>query len=252
MRDEIKKDGINVGMADTTVGSDGESTYTLKQKVENFLYHYKWHTIIGVFLAFVLVWVLISLFDDPAEDAFVGYIGEHSYSTYEQQDISETLSDAISFDINGDGRTLIDFHSMYYLTDEQIKEEAQMAEAKGEEYYFAYMENQKNYESFLGDINSRDAAIWLVSEQVYSQLDKSKLMPMEDIFGYLPESAVDEYALDCSKLDITNVAAKEVRFRSYLVMRVSRDYSFIMGNEEIIASLEKDMALFRKLAEYKK
>lgn len=238
---------------DTQNGEDTakEQKLNFKNKLDNFLYHYKWHTLIGVGAVLVLIWVVASFFGGTEIDARIGYIGDHPYSALEMRELSDKLSAKLKFDSNGDGKTVIDFESHYYLNDEQLRREAEAAAAKGEEYYFSYLENAKNYEAFEKDIKSRDAAIWFVSPEVYATLDKSKLMPLEDILGYLPEGAVDGYALSCSSLDFTTGQLTQIKYRSYLVMRVEREYSTIMGNDIAMKQLEADIALFREIANYK-
>ena len=225
---------------------------TFKEKLDNYLYHYKWHTIIGVACVRVLIWVAFSFISGSETDASIGYIGDHGYSSIENGEISDKLGEILHFDSNGDGKTVIDFNSLYYLNYDQLKSEMEKAQGKGDEYYFSFVENAKNYEAFEKDIGSRDAAIWFVSEEVYNTLDKSKLMPLSDILGYVPEGAVDGYAIPSSSLDITNDALTPIKYRSYLVMRIEREYSTIMGNDKILEQLKSDMALFKEIVEYKK
>ncbi len=231
---------------------EGEKKGGFKAKLDNFLYHYKWHTVVCAFLAFVLLWVVISSFGKMSDDAYIGYIGEYSYSSLQMRDISRVISDALDYDKNEDGKTVIDFHSIYYMTEEQMLQAAEEAEARGDEFGISYIENSKNYDTFISELTSRDCAIWFVSEQVYETLDKSKLMPLSDILGYTPEGAVDEYAVKSSELDITLSAAKEIRYRSYLVLRMDREYSFIMGNDRALEAMRDDMELYRRIVEYEK
>ncbi|MEE1357481.1 MAG: hypothetical protein UHG68_07975 [Clostridia bacterium] len=226
--------------------------YTFKQKLDNFFYHYKWHVIIGAFLCFVLIWVIFSSFFQKGEEAYIGYIGDYAYSHEEKRKISDKISAAIDLDLDGDGECAIEFRSLHYLSAAQVEELAQKAEKLDREFEYHPVQNEKNYENFVNELETGDTAVWLVSKEVYEMMDKSSLMSLQDILGYTPEGAVDEYALDCADLDFATDMTREIKYNSYLIMRVERDYSFIMGEQTAYDELEDDKALFKAVAEYKK
>lgn len=231
------------------VPSDALS-YSFKQKIDNFFYHYKFHTIVAVFLTFVIIWTIISSVGKNTEDAYIGYIGDNSYTQEEIQTITQNISSALKH--LGDGEDyIIDFRPYNYLSAEQIEEEASRAEALGRDYEYYPVKNEKNFESFMSELQMGDIAVWFVSGEVYERMDKSNLLPIEYILGYVPEGAVDEYALKCSDLDITSVV-KRTSNNTYLIMRASREYSAMMGEEEVMRQLERDKALYKAIVEYKK
>jgi len=224
-------------------------SYTFKQKVDNFFYHYKFHTVVVLFLVFVIVWTVATSVGKNEEDAYIGYIGEHSYSQEDIERISNNITSALKLGQNGE-EYVIDFRPYNYMSEAQVEAEVSRAEELGRDYEYYPVKNEKNYESFVSELEMGDIAVWFVSHQVYERMDKSKLMPIEYILGYIPEGAVDEYALDCSKLDVTSVVSRTGN--TYLNMRGNREYSAMMGEEEIMRELEEDKALYKALAEYKK
>ena len=83
------------------------------KKLENFWYYYKWHTIVGVFLVFVAVVLLLQTCGKVKTDAYILYAGPHDVSRVAQNgDISEYESILSTFkrvckDQDGDGLTTI-------------------------------------------------------------------------------------------------------------------------------------------------
>ena len=83
------------------------------KKLENFWYYYKWHTIVGVFLVFVAVVLLLQTCGKVKTDAYILYAGPHDVSRVAQNgDISEYESMLSTFkrvckDQDGDGLTTI-------------------------------------------------------------------------------------------------------------------------------------------------
>ena len=227
---------------------------SFRQKLDNFMYHYKWHTIAVCFIIFVVIWAGASLISNGGgEDMYIGYIGEYAYSNEEIGEIQDKMSKKLSFDINGDQKTSIGLMSFHYYTAEQIENKAQEAKDKGEDWGFYPELNAKNYEHFVTELDNGSTSVWLVSKEVYEGMDKSALVPIESILGYTPErGAVDEYAIDCSTLPFCNETTREISFNTYLVLRVRKNHSFIMGEGKAQEELENAKKLFCAIVEYKK
>ena len=83
-------------------------------------------------------------------------------------------------------------------------------------------------------------------------MDKSVLMPIEDILGYTHNGAVDEYAIDCASLPFSYDMTRTVTFNTYLVMRAVRTFSFIMGDEIAERELEEAKIIYKAIVDYKK
>lgn len=250
MNSNINTQKTNTEEVVSATAPSDKLSHAFKKKVDNFFYHYKFHTIVVVFLAFVIIWTVASSVGKNTEDAYIGYIGDVSYTQEEIDEIGKKVSSALKLGEDGED-FIIDFRPYNYLSEDQIEAEAKRAEELGRDYEYYPVKNEKNYESFVSEIEMGDIAVWFVSSQVYERMDKSKLMPIEYILGYIPEGAVDEYALKCNDLDITSVV-KRTSNNTYLIMRGSREYSAMMGEEEIMRQLEKDKALYKAIVEYKK
>ncbi len=233
--------------------NDENANYSKKQKIDNFFYHYKWHVIAAAFILFVILWVSISMIGQQGEEAYIGYIGEYAYSHSEKEEISKKMSAALDVDFDGDGKCTLEFQTFHFYSDTQLADLATKEYDPDEDMQFHPELNAKNYEHFITELESGNIAVWFVSKEVYDMMDKSVLMPIEDILGYVPErGAVDEYAYDCAYLPFSSSMTRELTYSTYLVMRVKRSYSFIMGEDIAATELEESKALYKAVVEYKK
>ncbi len=232
---------------------DENVQYTTQQKISNFFYHYKWHVAAVCFVVFVILWVVISSFGQGGEEAYIGYIGEYAYSHSEKDEISQKMSSLLNIDLDGDGECTLEFQTFHFYSDSQIEQLSKTQLKEGEDLQFHPEYNKKNYEHFLTELENGNTAVWLVSKEVYEQMDKSVLLPIEDVLGYIPDSgAIDEYAIDCSVLPFSYDTTREITYNSYLVLRVKRAYSFIMGEAEAARELEDAKRLYTAIVQYTK
>ena len=224
---------------------------TLRQRIENYWYHYRFRTIAAAFIIFVVIWGIIMAVGRTGEDITIGYVGEHLYTQEQAEDAGVKLSACLDLDLDGNGETEIMLVQYQYLADSQIKELAADAEKKGLEFSYYPEVNSHNYELFENELATGNTSVWMVSPEVYEMMDKSMLMPISEVLGYVPEKGVvDEYAINCMSLPLCCKAVMTLSTNSYLVMRADRQYSFIMGDERMEAELEDGKALFRAIVEY--
>ena len=101
--------------------------------LDNFWYHYKWHVIIGLFIAVFLFVSIGQMVSKDKVDAYIMYAGPTAFCAseiYEMQDAFE----AVMPDLNGDGKKTVQFIDVTVLTDAQIKENMDKAEKEGIDY----------------------------------------------------------------------------------------------------------------------
>ena len=226
---------------------------TFRQKIENYWYHYKLHTIAAAFILFVIIWGTVTAIGRTGEDVSIGYIGEHLYTQDEAENVCAKMSASLGIDLDGNGKSEITLVQYQHYTDAQIERLAAEAEAKGQEFAYYPEVNRQNYVSFEKDLATSNTAVWMVSKEVYEKMDKSVLLPISDVLGYVPDrGVVDEYAIDCIYLPLCCESAVALSANSYLVIRGKRDYSFIPGDDRMKEELENAKKLYRAIVEYKK
>lgn len=102
---------------------DIKQTVTFKQRIENFWYHYKWHTIAALFVLTVGIIIAVQMLSKPKYDVYVMYAGGHYFDTTDSADTSsyrEALSaiKRVSEDFDGNGEVSVSFSHLYIPTGE--------------------------------------------------------------------------------------------------------------------------------------
>ena len=85
----------------------------MRAKLENFWYHYKWHTIISVFLVFVAVIGIWQYIDTPQYDYQIILYTSRSDTTALATALNKELC-VLGDDINGDGEVNVQIYNMSY------------------------------------------------------------------------------------------------------------------------------------------
>ncbi|MBQ7386994.1 MAG: hypothetical protein IJW03_02390 [Clostridia bacterium] len=97
-----------------------------KEKIENFWYHYKWHTIVGAVVVITLCIVVLQMCKKPDYDAYIMYAGDYKISNMSEdgdlphyQRVLASLKKVVD-DENGDGKIDVNLQNLYAFTDEQL------------------------------------------------------------------------------------------------------------------------------------
>lgn len=99
-----------------------ETPSTLKEKLQNFWYHYKWHSIVALFLAVAILICSLQFCKKEKYDAYVAYIGSKQIGrTTENGDVAEIEKVISSLrrvcsDFDEDGEVKLSFTSYYFLS----------------------------------------------------------------------------------------------------------------------------------------
>ena len=88
---------------------------------DNYWYHYKWHTIVGAFVAVFLVIVIGQMASKEKVDVYIMYAGPKSFTPAVIHEIEDAFEDIMP-DLNGDGKKIVQFTDIMYLTDKKIEE----------------------------------------------------------------------------------------------------------------------------------
>jgi hypothetical protein len=100
----------------------------MKEKLENFWYHYKWHTIVAAVVVIIVAIVLSQLLSKPKYDAHILYAGDTQIKNTSvdgdlphYQKLLSSLKRVVN-DENGDGSIDISLQTLYALTEDQLAE----------------------------------------------------------------------------------------------------------------------------------
>ena len=161
------------------------------KKLENFFYHYKWHTLIAGFFVFVLMLCVFQTCKKTTYDGYVLYAGGKSLRAIEENETESTfvnLYKALGVyvgDYNEDGERNLSFTDIYLPSDEEIRE----LEAEGSVNYSLLNNND---ELFRNNMLSGDYYVCMISEHLFAEWTKEN-NPFTPIAPYLPSGAeIDE------------------------------------------------------------
>ena len=187
--------------------------------LDNFWYHYKWHTIAVLFFLFVFLvcFVQCSSSSGVAEVQLV-YVGGYDPDTTletppnqltkeERQGILTVLS-WVAPPMNGEEASpSVDLREFYVYDDEQIKGfcyDPQADKVHTPSADQMKLTSAQNMDQFVTYSLTGDSSVWFVSEAVYqtAAFDRSRIRPLTELYATVPESAYDGYAIRLSDTDL--------------------------------------------------
>ncbi len=156
--------------------------------LDNFWYHYKWHTIAILFVIIVGVMLTVQMCSKLDYDLHVLYAGDDRISSSrEGGDLSEyekMLSDLkrVSPDVDENGECVVDFLNLFVANDEELAS----LEAKGESTEGADSLIREDAETLKFSVTSGDYYLIFLSERLF--------LDYEGEFGDAMFTPLSEYA----------------------------------------------------------
>lgn len=153
--------------------------------LDNFWYHYKWHTLIAVFFALVLIVSLAQCASVEETDMTVSYCGNMIFVNAEQEGLKTLLGDVCPTDVDKNGEKTVAFKPISIFNEEQLEEQFTYYYEELDEYRLDQdgmnlykSTNVENYKNLQTYVMTGDCAVWLVSEYVYEEvfLDKVQVV----------------------------------------------------------------------------
>ena len=189
-----------------------ESVRTEKQSfskwLDNFWYHYKWHTVAVIFVLIVAIVCTVQLVNRSDYDAVIAYAGSKDVSKKaENGDVAEivtmqsSLKDVV-YDVDENGEISISLETLFWLSSQEIAAiEAELAEKKEngetpEEINYSLLTS--NYTTVDNLMLSGEYFLWFMSDDLYNYVNgKSDVNRFVDLSA-MPEgdTAVEFYGDD--------------------------------------------------------
>ncbi len=190
-----------------TVGDDYVDTpvedKTLEGRMGNFWYHYKWHVIIGLFVAVLLFVGITQLLDKEKIDVSVMYAGPAVINGDIYTEVSDSLSQLLETDVNGDGKKTVYLYPFTYMSDAQVEAEMKKWEDEGiHDVSFDKQANEQAHSNFNNMVFTGECGVMFLDESLFKQVkDAGGLVTLESVLGEAPEGALDEYGIRLSEVD---------------------------------------------------
>ena len=171
--------------------------------LENFWYHYKWHTIIigiAVIILSVCLWQTAST---EKHDTVIVYAGPMCLSTGEIRQLEEVLSGVLPSDRDGNGEKNASMSMYQIYSEEQIKELAAETDELGASVSVDITRNSNQYETYSKYMMTGESSVCFVDPWLYEKIPEEYLYPMSKLFGdKMPKGAIDGYGVRLGDTDL--------------------------------------------------
>ncbi len=219
---------------------------------ENFWYHHKWKTIIGVCAVILFVICTMQMCTQNSYDLYVMYAGP-GYMTP-----NETLSVQSSFrqltPKGEDGASMeVMFSAINYLNEEQIAEKKALAEEQDVDLYIDLSGNASALERFQMEVVAGNSVIFLLDPLLYESVKEAGgLLPLAEVLDQIPETAIDEYGIRLGDTELyDNIAAlRQLPEETVLCIRRISTMSVFKGQKKTEEMHALHTALFAALVSF--
>ncbi|MBE6534722.1 MAG: hypothetical protein E7678_07150 [Ruminococcaceae bacterium] len=169
--------------------------------LDNFWYHYKWHTIIISFIILVLVISIVQSCTTQKTDVVFTYAGPKEFVTApeEKNGINSALSDVCVNEYGEKSNAYLNSFLIY--SKDQIKDiESELDENGNQKYTVDTAFNTNQMNSFFEYSQSGASFILLLDPFVYQTLldqsgNSERLVELSVLYGSIPEGANDKYSV---------------------------------------------------------
>ncbi len=192
-QDEKKPNGDHIEIRPNGDNIDFTSESKLLRWWDNYWYHYKWHTIIGLFVIFLVFFCVMQAVNDPKEDTLVVYCGPFGFQSEEMEDLREAMNRIMPEDFDGSGEKYTEIVRYQVFSEAELENDR---EANGGQGMINPAYNAKQLSDFNSFMSFGEASIYFVSEHIYGIIkDRGVLKPLSDALGQVPDNAYDAYAI---------------------------------------------------------
>ena len=166
---------------------NSQSTMSFKEKLDNFWYYHKWHTVIALFVILAIVICSFQMCSKESYDIYIMYAGGHEFKRSSANgDVSEYTKALSSLkqvcsDFDGDGTVSVSFVNLYVPSNEEM---AEAQKNPGKELNYTLIAQDK--EKLDSNILYSDYYVCIITKDVY---DKYKTVQELEMFTPLAQYA---------------------------------------------------------------
>ena len=179
-------------------GADVKIKSPLLEKLENFWYYHKWHTIVVIFLVISITVMSLQFCQKTSFDAHIIYAGNYEISRSSSSGDSSPYSNIMSElkfvvpDVDGDGTVNIDFRNLFVINDDEANELI----GGQDNYEINYTLVKEDTETFYQLLLMSDYYVCFLSERLYLECSERYDGIFEPLAAYEADGRTYEYAGD--------------------------------------------------------
>ena len=223
---------------------------------ENFWYHYKWHSLIALFLVFTITVCTLQMCEKEKYDAYILYAGGHAFARESSDgDFPEYVKAKDSIerfvsDYDGNGESNISFRDLYTPTESELKE-------KDEESFAERAYNDRN--ALATTMMSGDFFLCFFAPEVfenYNSVGSNEASIFCDLTKYIPDgSAIVFYegtktGILLSSLDFYKLPGISALPSDTVIAIRNASFSSHLDDRDNNRDLERAIEIFQKILAY--
>ncbi|MDD2268893.1 MAG: hypothetical protein PHY15_05000 [Eubacteriales bacterium] len=216
----------------------------LKRWFDNFWEYHKWKVFVVAIALAILSVTIPTILNRKAPDFSILYVGPIKISSDTITDINKSTSDYLRLDYNDDGEMNAELVTMLLPTalGPKFDESGNLIDDESINY-IAY--GDEFYTQFISEVMVGNTVIYIVNPIFYEKLvDDNYLVPLKDIFGITPESALpDGFGIPYANLDASNLSGfSALKHEMVICVRYKRpneDIDFYNQNIELFKDFVK-------------
>lgn len=233
-----------------TEGISVEKSKFLKW-LDNYWYHYKWVMVIVAFFLIVGIICTAQMCGREKEDLIVVYAGRNTLSVEEQSNLARALEAVAPEDFDGNGDKNIAVTTYSILSEEQIKEIQSETDEEGKSLFVDNSYNSKQYETYSNYIMTGESSVLFLDPWLFENLRSAdRLATVEDIIGYVPDSAYGEYGVRLGDTKLYETYGVMQLLPEDTVICILRPY--VAGNSSKEEYYARETAMFEALVTFGK
>lgn len=216
------------------------------KKLDNFWYHYKWHTLITLFFLIVFTVCTVQMCTQKTNDMLVMYSGPEALDQSERDNITKVLEHLVE-----EEGYAIGINAYNVLSEDEIRALEAETDADGKPLFVNrafYTDEYKNYGTYTG---TGESSIMLLSPWLYESLYKNdRLRNISDLTDGVSEDAlVNECGIVLGKTDIyAKYEALQVLPEDTVICFARPNWG--MGKNSKAKHYAKEETLFCAIVEY--
>lgn len=226
-----------------------------KSKLENYWYHYKWHTLITLFFVVFISIMVGQMCSKEEDDVYVLYAGPFSLTDEKKTELASCFEQLMPEDYDGDGKKNVALLDILLMTDEELYEAYQNG------YSALYLNEstvQSNQETLTVYAMAGDFVIFLIDADWYTNLHNVNAFvtidELEELGVTFSGSAkrYDDCAYYLNSLDFARFFTAFDCFPEDTLVCVRRPAttSVIKGEEKSREVYDRQIAYFKELVAF--
>ena len=223
---------------------------TVKSKIKNFIYYYKWHILIIAFFVSVISVMVHQMMTREEYDIRILYAGQKIFSESELTAVPDALTQ-LGEDYDGNGVKTAQMFDLIIMTDEELNEAYEMGYNP---YYLNGSTVKENRETLTFHAMANEFTLLFLSPENYNLLRNHNMLVKLADLGYgeeLPAAAMDDYAVLLKELDASVFFSGIGCFPDDTVMCIKRISESKDGKSKADKLQQDHIDLFKKIVAFK-